>query len=113
MSHLESCPVDRGHYVFRALSKTRLSHTLVSLNKPIRYSSVRDYFKSTFKDIVSNIALFSAHSLRAGGASAAANAGVSGRLFQRHGRWKSVSAKNGYVKDSLESRLLVCKNLGI
>ena len=113
MSHLESCPVDRGHYVFRALSETRLSHTLVSLNKPIRYSSVRDYFKSTFKDIVSNIALFSAHSLRAGGASAAANAGVSDRLFQRHGRWKSVSAKNGYVKDSLESRLLVCKNLGI
>ena len=86
MSHLESCPVDRGHYVFRALSKTRSSHTLVSLNKPIRYSSVRDYFKSTFKDIVSNIALFSAHSLRAGGASAAANAGVSDRLFQRHGR---------------------------
>ena len=47
------------------------------------------------------------------GASAAANAGVADRLFQRHGRWKSVSAKNGYVEDSLESRLLVSKNLGI
>ena len=113
LSHLESCPVDRSHYVFRALCKTRWGHTLVSVNKPISYSSVRDYFKSTFKDIVPNIALFSTHSLRAGGPSAAANAGVSDRLFQRHGRWKSVSAKNGYVKDSLESRLLVCKNLGI
>ena len=60
------------------------------INKPISYSSVRDYVKSTFKDIVSNIALFSTHSLRAGGASAPANAGVADRLFQR---WKSVSAK--------------------
>ena len=113
LSHLESCPVEPSHYVFRALSKTRSGHTLVSANKPISYSSVRDYFKSTFKDIVPNIALFSTHSLRAGGASAAANAGVADSLFQRHGRWKSVSAKNGYVEDSLESRLLVSKNLGI
>ena len=113
LSHLESSPVDPSHYVFRALSKTRSGHTLVSINKPISYSSVRDYFKSTFKDIVPNIALFSTHSLRAGGASAAANAGVADRLFQRHERWKSVSAKNGYVEDSLESRLLVSKNLGI
>ena len=107
LSHLESCPVDRSHYVFRALSKTRSGDTLVSVNKPISYSSVRDVsFKSTCKD--------SAHSLRAGGASAAANAGVAyraDRLSQSHGRWKSVSAKNGYVEDSLESRLLVSKNL--
>ena len=74
---------------------------------------MRDYFKSAFKDIVPNNALFSTHSLRAGGASAAANAGVADRLFQRYGRWKSVSAKNGYVEDSAESRLLVSKNLGI
>ena len=82
---------------------------------PLRicYSSVRDYFRSTFKDIVPDIALFSMHSLRAGSALAAANVGVAYRLFQRHGQWKSVSAKNGYVEDSLESRLLVSKNLGI
>ncbi|KAL5497418.1 hypothetical protein EMCRGX_G013885 [Ephydatia muelleri] len=41
------------------------------------------------------------HSLRAGGATAAANAGVPDRLFKRHGRWKSESAKDGYVKDSV------------
>ena len=74
---------------------------------------MRDYFKSTFKDIVPDIALFSTHSLRAGGASAAAIAGVADRLFQRNGRWKPVSAKNGYVEDSLESRLLASNNLGI
>ena len=89
MSHLESFPVDPSHYVFRALSKTRSGHTLVSTNKPISCSSVIDYFKSTFKDIVP--ALFSTDSLRAGGASAAANAGMADRLFLRHGRWKPVS----------------------
>ena len=42
-----------------------------------------------------DISDFSTHSLRAGGASrsAAAIAGVADRVFQRHGRWKSVSAK--------------------
>ena len=92
LSHLESFPVGPSHYVFShyALSKTRSGHILVSINKPISCSSVRDYFKTTFKDIVP--ALFSTDSLRAGGASAAANAGMADRLFLRHGRWKSVSA---------------------
>ena len=60
-----------------------------------------------------DISDFSTHSLRAGGASAAANAGVADRVFQRHGRWKSVSAKNGYINDKLESRLPVSQRLGI
>ena len=62
---------------------------------------------------ISDISLLSTHSLRAGGASAAANAGVPDRVFQRHGRWRSVSAKNGYVDDSLSTRLSVSKKLGI
>ena len=43
---------------------------------------------------------FGLHSLRSGGATAAANSGVPDRLFKRHGRWRSESAKDGYVKDS-------------
>ena len=31
------------------------------------------------------------------GATKAANSGVGERVFQRHGRWKSVSAKDGYA----------------
>ena len=53
------------------------------------------------------------HSLRAGRATAAANAGVNDRMFKRHGRWRSESAKDGYVKDSVERRLSVSKQLGI
>ena len=43
---------------------------------------MRDCFKSSFEGIVRDISLFSTHSLRAGGALAAANAGVSERLFR-------------------------------
>ena len=51
--------------------------------------------------------------LRAGGALAAANAGVVDRLFKRHGRWKSENAKDGYVKGTLQERLKVSRNLGL
>ena len=43
------------------------------------------------------------------GASAAAYAGVSNGLFKRHGRWKTDRAKDGYIKDNLESLLSVSK----
>ena len=56
---------------------------------------------------------FSLHSLRSGGATAAANAGVPDRCFKRHGRWRSESAKDGYVQDKLENCLSVSKSLGL
>lgn len=51
------------------------------------------------------------HSLRAGGATAAANAGINDRCWKRHGRWKGENSKDGYIGDSLEKRLLVTKSL--
>ena len=56
---------------------------------------------------------FSWRSFRSGGASAAANGGISDRMFKRHGRWRSENAKDGYVADSLESRLAVSMSLGL
>ena len=56
---------------------------------------------------------FGLHSLRAGGATAAANSGVPDRLFKRHGRWRSDRAKDGYVKDNVKALLSVSHNLGI
>ena len=75
------------------------------------YSRVRELLRTYFQKVGvdgSNIAL---HSLRSGGASAAANAGVSDRLFKRHGGWKTDTAKDGYVKDSLADLLLVSRAL--
>ena len=48
-----------------------------------------------------------------GGASAAANSGVPDRVFQRHGRWKSATAKDWYVEDSTDVKLSVSKSLGL
>ena len=56
------------------------------------------------------------HSLRSGGASVAANAGIPDRMSKRRGRWHSENAKDGYivyVKNSLEERLLVSQELGL
>ena len=53
------------------------------------------------------------HSLHSAGATAAANSGVQDRLFKRHGRWQSETAKDGYVEDSLKARLSVTDSLGL
>jgi hypothetical protein len=40
-------------------------------------------------------------------------AGVDDRLFKKYGRWKSDKAKDGYVKENIDVRLSVSKNLGL
>ena len=57
-----------------------------------------------------NIGLYS---LRAGGATVAANSDVNERCWKRHGRWKTDSAKDGYVADSINHRLEVTNKLGL
>jgi len=51
--------------------------------------------------------------LRSDGASCADKRGVKDKLFKRHGRWLSESAKDGYVKDLLQERLSVSLTLGL
>jgi len=79
----------------------------------LSYTRFSELLKQKLKDLGLPPVDFSPHSLRSGGATAAAGAGVPDRIFKRHGRWKSENAKDGYVKDSLESRLSVTKNLGL
>lgn len=57
-----------------------------------------------FCPVLSNARLFRTHSMRAGGSTAAANAGVNDRSFQKHGRWHSVVSKDGYVKNDIQKR---------
>ena len=75
------------------------------------YTRTREIVLQAFAELGYPKHLSGSHSLRAGGASAAANAGVSDRLFSRHGRWKSDRAKDGYVTDNLESLLSVSRSL--
>ena len=72
---------------------------------------MRELFLAKIKDLGFDSKKFGLHSLRAGGATAAASAGVPDRLFKRHGRWRSETAKDGYVKDTVSARLSVSKGL--
>ena len=58
-----------------------------------------------------NPSKFGLHSLRSGGASAAAALGVPDRIFQRHGGWRSEKAQNNYMKETLDSLVLVTKSI--
>ena len=79
----------------------------------LSYSRLRELLLGRLQSLGFSTMDFGVHSLRSGGASAAAQAGVPDRLFKRHGRWRSETAKDGYVKDSVHSRLRVSQNLGI
>ena len=97
-------------FVFRALANNK---TLRQSNRPMSYTSVREVVKNKCIQLGLDQSKYGVHSLRAGGATEAANRGVPERLFKRHGRWASDSSKDLYVKDSLRKRLSVSQNLGL
>ena len=99
-------------FLFRAITKTKKGEVLRSTGS-LSYSRLSELFRLKLKQLGYAAGNYGLHSLRAGGATAAARAGVPDRLFKRHGRWKSEAAKDGYVDDSVEARLAVSKNLGL
>ena len=66
-------------YLFRPISSSENRKRLVSVNKPISYSAYKDSFMKSFSDIVPDLSRFSTHSTRSGGATLAANSGISER----------------------------------
>ena len=96
----------RGITVIEAEERLRQSGSL-------SYTRLRELLLRKLQELGYDKRAFSLRSLRAGGASAAVNTGVKDRLFKRHGRWQSETAKDGYVKDSLQSRLSVSKSIGL
>ena len=98
--------------IFRPIMKTKQGDRLRDTGR-LTYTRLRECFKEKLKALGFPAEQFGLHSLRAGGATAAANNGVPDRLFKRHGRWRSESAKDGYIEDSLEARMSVSENLGL
>lgn len=111
--HLAALNCNSSDFVFRSLvyHKSTLSYSLGS--RPISYTRARELLLNSLVELGFPKSSYGLHSLRSGGASAAANAGVSDRLFKRHGRWKSDRAKDGYVKDNINSLLSVSRSLGL
>ena len=118
-----TCPVNMvEQYMARGqlIGKSGLLfHPLTSDGKGLRssgsltYSRLRELLLGCLNTLGYPADQFGIHSLRAGGATAAAGSGVPDRLFKRHGRWKSDTAKDGYVEDSVQGRLEVTQKLGI
>ena len=103
---------EEQQFLFQPICSTKAGESLRA-SGTISYTCLREQFKKKLKQLGYNPAEFGLHSLRAGGATAAANAAVPERNFKRHGRWKSEGAKDGYVEDSLESRAKVSRQLGL
>ena len=105
-------PWDDRRFLFRPICRSKGKEVLKG-SGCISYSCLRDLFKKKLIALGVDPGEYGLHSLRAGGATAAANLGVADRLFKRHGRWRSENAKDGYVDDSVEQRLGVSSNLGL
>ena len=99
-------------FLFQPIQHTKKGKVLREAGK-ISYSCLRELFNKKLRNLGFPTESFCLHSLRAGGAIAAASAKVPDRLFKRHGRWHSKNAKDGYVKDSVGARLEVPRNLGL
>ena len=82
-------------------------------NGSLTYSRLRELLLDRLQALGYPADQFGVHSLRTGGATAAAGSEVPDRLFKCHCRWKSDTAKDGYVEDSVEGRLTVTQDLGI
>ena len=105
MAAIDTSSSDR---LFRAITKSKNGEKLRK-SGTISYTRVRELVLEKFAALGYDTASFGLHSFRAGGASLAANAGVPDRMFKRHSRWRSETAKDSYVKDTLEARLGVSK----
>ena len=92
-------------FLFCPICKTKSGDRLRESGS-ISYTCLYELFKKKLVELGCNPSDFGLHSMRVGGATQAANAGVSDMLFKRHGRWKSENAKDRYVEDSLEQRYL-------
>ena len=104
---------DSDSFIFRNFKRTKTSYELRKDDKPLTYTRMRELFRSALQPFVTDVNKYGLHSLRSGGATTSASLGVPDRLFKRHGRWRSETAKDGYVKDSLYDRLSVSSNLNI
>ena len=78
----------------------------------LTYSRMRELLKEKLQELGFSSTEFSLHSLRAGGATAAAGAGVLDRIFKRHGRWKTENAKDGVRRGCIRETAIGFLQLG-
>jgi hypothetical protein len=75
----------------------------------VSYNLLRAVVKRALTAIGEDATGYGTHSLRAGGATAAAAAKMEPRLMQRHGRWARSESMNTYIDDDVTEKLRVSK----
>lgn len=103
---------DPDNFLFKPFVRSGKTCKPISKRKPLRYTRARECVVKRLQEVGGHFNL-GLHSLRAGGATQAANSDVNGMCWKRHGRWKTDVAKDGYVADSLSRRLQVTQKLGL
>ena len=96
-AHLSGNSSNSTEFVFRSLSKGKNGNYSFRPGSKLSYSRTRELFIEKFKAIGLETKLYGLHSLRIGGASAAANKDLPDRVIKKHGRWKSEKAKDTYT----------------
>ena len=105
---IKMCRHDSNPRVFRRILKTKKRMEL--RKEPMSYSRANELIKQELRKERLDPGFYGIHSLRAGGASAAAAAlRIPDRLFQHQGGWRGEGSNNNYVQQSLESLLKVTK----
>ena len=101
---------------FRPLVFHRSSSSYTLRSEKISYATCRDILRDTLSQLGYNPNDYGLHSLRSSGITSAvrnSSNSIPERLLKIHGRWKSDSAKDMYVEESLENRLQVTEYLGL
>ena len=109
---LAEADLQSDEMLFRPIVATKRGARLRSSGK-MSYTRTRELVLGALSNIGLDKSQFGVHSLRAGGATAAASAGIPDRAFKKHGRWKSERAKDRYVKDTESYRLSVTRDIGL
>ena len=77
------------------------------------YSRARESVRTASASVGEDPDKYGQHSLRSGGDSVAAAAGVPDRLIQHHGGWKSEAGMKCYFAESLPNLLMVTQAIGL
>ena len=101
--------------LIRPLVFHRSSSSYTMRSGKISYTTCRDTLRDTLSQLGYNPNDYGLHGLRSGGITSAVRNtnSILERLLKIHGRWKSDSAKDISVEESLENRLQVTEYLGL
>ena len=116
------CPVDlveqlllrgkhQGHVPLFGRVRSRKGGQVI--RDAMSYSRARELVQEALLEVGEEADKYSLHSLRSGGVSVAAAAGVPDRLIQRHGGWKSESGMKCYFSECLPKLLEVSRAIAV